>query len=460
MIINEENLECDTYEGVANIYTINPDDPVLELPDEYQGLKINSIDFGAIIEGDIIEKFVGSKYLKSIAPTNFQNCMNLKEIDISNTEIESFEEETFSECANLQNILLPSNLKSLYRAFNNCDELDVVVIPDKCESVKDEFKNCHINTLKIGKNVKELSFGKNFECDNIEIDSENKNFCVIDGVLYSADKKTLLYVPSSIKNFKAIDEAKVLGDNVLAGQTFETLDLNNIEILGKSSLFETKAKTILANNVIKCQSMAFNKIEVENIELKKLTFYDPYLFKSSKIKNIIPSDNLTTICEGAFSECDIMYFKCPKLLSVIDDYAFADSMLEKIDFNEALREIGQCVFQNCLQSAIITLPTDFKVLRKSAFTYSENAQYNLNKDLEYCDGIYFANNYVECKNIFAPIQEDEISAYFAGTNLEKVSISTARSMTKMLEEGTLSLRAMNKMSLANKGVIANDTRNF
>ncbi|MBP5366751.1 MAG: leucine-rich repeat domain-containing protein [Bacteroidales bacterium] len=173
--------------------------------------------------------------ITEIAFSVFANCQNLKSFTFPEG-ITEVPEELFGECENLESITFPKTLKRIGdQAFRNCKKLknlyigDLnswfnsstlftslpkgynlylngqlltdVKIPDGADRIRNTFKGCaSIKTITIPASVTYIdpdAFTYMPGLTQIIVNSGNKNYCAIDGVLYSADKTELFKVPQA-----------------------------------------------------------------------------------------------------------------------------------------------------------------------------------------------------------------------------------------------------------------------
>ena len=79
----------------------------VELPESVTG-----IFNGAFAESGLT-KFVGGANLEGIYPSTFQDCKDLKEVDLSETKVKVIQQYLFSGCSKLSDIKLPSDMEYL-----------------------------------------------------------------------------------------------------------------------------------------------------------------------------------------------------------------------------------------------------------------------------------------------------------------------------------------------------------
>ena len=433
------------YNDVENgieITSLDCDDEIVVVPNKVDGKDVIGLDFFAL-NTENAKEIILPDTLTYIYSNNFCSSPNLEKVDMKNTKIETLEEEIFSNCESLKEVILPSGLKNAKRSFLNCKNLVSVKIPDGVTDIDEMFVDSHIETLHVGKNVQKLALNADFSYDKLNIDKDNKYFSEKNNCIFADNGHILLIAPKKIKTLVLPEETEYISDGVFKDAEIETLDLSNVSQSGKKAFQNAKIDNLIANKLIKVANKSFEGLHTKNIELGSIVYLSEYMFSNAVIENIKLNEGLTTICEGAFYQTDIKSFVCPKKLTVIDAYAFSNSKLEKITFNDVLEEIGPGAFENALQNTRIFLPNSLRVLGKNAFTYSKDSLYKLNKNLEYNDGINIGNN-EECERIIVPVPEDLQVSYYEGTNLEKVKITTITTLSELINAG-LSFKEMSQI---------------
>ena len=114
----------------------------------------------------------------SIGADAFGFCDSLTEITIPDS-VTSIGDSAFEDCDSLTCITIPNSVISIgYSAFFGCDSLTEITIHDSVTSIGD-YSFCGCSKLK-----------------NIYVDSANKNYCSVNGVLFNKDKTDLITYPS------------------------------------------------------------------------------------------------------------------------------------------------------------------------------------------------------------------------------------------------------------------------
>ena len=222
-------------------------------------------------------------------------------------------------------------------------------IPDTVITVSDcAFAYCFkIDTVNIGENVTELS-GKALKgaASLKRINASDGNFTSVDGVLYTADKKTLVYFPAamSIHTYTVITAAENIGEYAFSG----TVNLNGI-------VLSADVKTI--DDTALCEAYSVASVSVNSSN---------YVF-SSKDGCLYEFDSLKFVpknYEGKFTVPSDTYNILP--------YAFYNcGMINEIVFDSRVTEIGDYAFGSCRGISTLYLPQSVRKIGYDAFYNDE-----------------------------------------------------------------------------------------
>ncbi len=302
----------------------------------------------------------------------------------------------FSGCKSLKNIELPESINTLGdTCFEGCNSMASATIPASLDpyKLKDYFYNC--NALK-----------------KLKIIGEEKEFCLIDDVVYSKDKKELIFYPSGCENsvYKILDGVTVIADGAIDNNEF----LQNIEF--PDSIIKIGSTFNYCNKLV---NVRFPK---SLSEISEGAFYG-----CSSIERINIPESIEKIGEKAFCNCknleaievdennncyksengilfsqdgsellccpcniDIIDYKIPEGTKIVRSYAFEknnnihsiyfptavekldidcfeESNIENVLFSEGLKTIGVGAFQLCKGIIEIYVPNSCELIDEYAF---------------------------------------------------------------------------------------------
>lgn len=352
--------------------------------------------------------------LKEIEDCVFSQCEHLESIDIP-CGVERIGTSAFAGCSSLKNVILPSSLKTISnRAFSDCNSLERIIIPGTVKDVnsEDEFYMCEkiksieleegiesmnspfhgctsVKTIKIPNSLKEFggTFFDSFKSlKKIIISNNHPYFVFTDNVLYSKDKKRIVFALKSIgphfdvpKSVKKIDKGAFYGCTRLEEITFH----DNVSSIGHHAFWGCKRlkKIVLPSKLRKLEDFTF--------------------VGCTSLHDVILPSGLKTIGWRAFGGCkSLHHIHIPKSVIKFDTtgwdlqeytvcpenkhFATIDGVLYNKDFTkliamppgrkykifcipESVTEIGREAFCNCKNLWYIVILDSVKKIGISAF---------------------------------------------------------------------------------------------
>lgn len=188
---------------------------------------------------------------------------------------------------------IPSTVTTVgYSCFGG-SKIHSVTIPDSVKELEwGAFENCRALTeLNIPSSVVTIGHGlvNNSGVSKITVDSANTNFCAVDGVLFSADKKTLVAFPvsSEIEEYAIPTETEILLENAFRGDT----KIKKITIPESVTFIDRYA-------FMECQNLL--SIEI----LSGVSVIDGIFGGCSSLETVTLPLSITKIGSNTFAGCD------------------------------------------------------------------------------------------------------------------------------------------------------------
>ena len=253
------------------------------------------------------------------------------------------------------------------KAFAQCFSLTEISIPNSISKIDNyAFLNCHgLTEITIPDSVTEIGYQPFYTCINlaeINVNSSNKSYCDIDGVLFSKDKTTLVVYPCNKQ-----ESSYIIPNTVTSIDDHAFAYCHNItKIFIPDSVF-----TIGSYAFYFCTSLIEISISNSISKIDESTFAN-----CSSLTQIILPDSVTTIGEHAFAWChSLTEFTIPDSVSSVGMGAFESiKNLIKAYIPDSVTAIDEFAFWGCENLTIIC--------NKDSYA----AEYAKNNDIPYSTG--------------------------------------------------------------------------
>ena len=354
--------------------------------------------------------------LTSIGSSAFSGCSNLAVIDINATNLTSIGSGAFINCSKLKTVNLNSiaswlhctlSSESASPFYNGADlyvadeEKTTISFPVATAKIPAyAFYGCrNITSVTIPAQVNTIGTGAFGNCPNltaINVNSNNSNYCSEDGILYNANKTTLLQclatksgaitIPQTVTTIQASafsgcsgitsitlpSSLTSIGDYAFrncSGITSVTLP-NTLTSVSNNPFSGCSGITTVNVKIVDISSISSNRISYSFLPTSAIWNY--YINNDLITSLTIPS-SITTIGRYAFYNAKgITSITLPNTLTCIQDEAFHGcSGLSTITLPSSLTSIGGWAFYGCRGKLIINcnIPNvTYSPLRNSSFS--------------------------------------------------------------------------------------------
>ena len=395
--------------------------------------------------------------MTSIGSGAFIGCSSLTSITIPDS-VTCIGDSAFNGCTSLTSITIPDSVTSIGEsAFSGCSSLASITIPDSVMSIgNDAFHECSsLTSITIPYSVTSIGDYAFLGCSRltaIDVNTDNKDYTSVNGVLFYNDKTIICY-PAGKKgnNYKIPDGVTsicryafsgctsltsiTIPDSVteIGGSAFENCSsLTSITIpdsatsigigafVGCSSL----TSIMIPDNVTyiggavfaDCSSLTEIKVSTQNA---KYVSVNGVLYNKDKTtimcypagkkdKNYKILDGVTEICTSAFNGCSsLTSITIPDSVTEIGMSAFSGcSSLTGITIPDSVTRIDMSTFRGCSSFTSITIPDNV--------TYIDIWAFNGCTGLTAIDVKAGNNNYTSVNGALFNKDKTELICYPAG----------------------------------------------
>ena len=221
---------------------------------DYSSSTVPWYSFRSSIKTVIIEDGV-----TSIGALAFCNYSGLTSVTIGES-VTSIGQQAFYECTGLTSITIPNSITNIRNyAFSGCSSLTSITIPNSVTSIGGgAFSGCSsLTSITIPNSVTSIGDNAFSYCSSltsITVDSENPNYCDIDGVLFNKNKTTLIRYPESksATSYTIPNSVTSIGGEAFRGCS----SLKNVSIASSVKVLEGRAFYDCSNiETITCYGM-------------------------------------------------------------------------------------------------------------------------------------------------------------------------------------------------------------
>ncbi len=270
-----------------------------------------------------LEKFAFKDGLQSIGDRAFESSLGPKNINLPDS-VTYLGEHAFYDCGGIESVSLA--VKDIPKeAFSGCYGLKSVELREGVETVGRIAFSVDADGDTAGikmtipaslKTIDSLSFD-NSSISSFEVAKGNESFTAVDGVLYTADKSTLVAYPgaSKVASFTIPASTSKVGEDAFrSAEHLKSVDLGDVSELGKDAFASASL-------------------------LKSVTF----------------SKKLTSIADEAFTSTNIRTLSLPSNIKEIGESSFSSIPVKTVDLG-SVEKIGHNALGNTYKLKEVTIP--------------------------------------------------------------------------------------------------------
>ena len=332
----------------------------------------------------------------------FEGCDELKSVTVVN-DLTYLGDSAFYGCRELESFTANGVIEQIGGyAFYGCRSLEEFTLPDCSVAIGDGvFANTKLNTLNIGENtvIESLGFSvfENITGLTVNINAAS-DYKLVDGMIYTADGKTLVLVlpTTSLITFTVPAEVTKISDGAFSSLT----RLNTVKFAEGSQLAEIGnnafancsllLSVVLPERDITVGDYAFyGTTSLRTCDLRSVTSVGDYAFSGSNLEAVVMEKENVTIGEAAFYMCSALRTVSLGKNAVIGASAFEQSgvrtvtllgdttvdtgaffactQLSSFDFEDLVGRIGDFAFYGCTSLTSVNAPKVTE-LGRSAFS--------------------------------------------------------------------------------------------
>ena len=302
---------------------------------------VTDIESGAFYDCSSLASVTIPNSVTYIGPNTFQGCSNLETIELSN-DLTRITDYMFYDCGKLNSIVIPEGVTSIENgSFQNCANLPSINIPKTVTSIASAaFSGCSsLTSIELPAGLGSIGESVFSGCTALTTVTILDGLTTIaHGSFSGCSSLTTITIPAS-----------VTGIRDYAFEGCENLSSVNISDL-----------------------VSWCKIDFSSWNSNPLNYAHHLFLNGEEIKDVVLSDNLTSIARWAFSGCSsISSVAIPNSITSIGAYAFNDcNNMTLVTIPNSIGGLPDGTFSGCSSLTSIDLPNSIKSLGEDVFRQS------------------------------------------------------------------------------------------
>ena len=345
-------FECTTNNGRIIITKYTGHGGSVTIPDTINGLPVTSIGFYAFSGRTSLTNVNISENISNIGEGAFVDCFRLSSVTIPQS-VTNIDNQAFYSCRNLAEVHIPNRVTHIgYTAFYNCG-LTNIMIPSSVAAIG------------------HMAFAGCANLRAIMVDSNNPNYCSLDGVLFNKRRTILFEYPGGrAGNYVIPNGVTFIGlesfcdCSLLTGVTTPD-SVTRIDFGAFNACASMEAITVATSNRVysSLAGVLFDKRQTVLIRCPE-----------NKSGDYTIPDSVTRIADEAFLRCkNLTRITIPGSVTTIDNWAFEScSKLASITIPNSVTSIGFHPFTSCCNLTNVTLSDQVVSIGIDAFRWCTN----------------------------------------------------------------------------------------
>ena len=298
----------------------------------------------------------------------FQYCRSLTKIKIPGSVKkignswgwENVNAQVFNGCSNLEEVILEEGIEEIAgRAFDACSKVKEWKLPKSLKRIgPSAFSNISVEKFNIPENVEGIAatFISSSKLARINVDSNNKYFTSIDGILFDKDGTRLIKYPENRdgSSYEVPNTVKTIDANAfISCKNLQTITIaDSVEKIGDSAFYDSKLKTInLGGGITNINNKPFyGTWNLTNINV--ITENDKYESESGILFN--KGKTVLIIYPSAITNGEV--YEIPNTVVEIGTQSFYRSQIKNVIIPNSVKKIGSDSFFQCYNLEEVNLP--------------------------------------------------------------------------------------------------------
>ncbi|MBE6585687.1 MAG: hypothetical protein E7645_04070, partial [Ruminococcaceae bacterium] len=293
--------------------------------------EVSEISEGAFL-GASLEAVVISGAVVKIGNDAFANAEQLKSVSFAVASTGDEKELTIGK-----------------RAFAGCRALDSIMLPARLSAI--ELSKYYTNTSGKVTESRDYAFADCNALSSIGVAEGSKTYSVVDGMIYSADGRQLIYCPVA----RSGEVTLAIGTQSIGAGAF-------IGCHGVTSVVIPNTVTYVGQHAF--YGLPLKKVTFGGKGFSSVTVGDHAFASCGNLSEVVfeAGSQVSVIGEGAFSSCESLFeFTISSSVTEIRDNAFENcTLLATVTFEGGKKslEFGRNVFYNCAKLTTVQIPSN------------------------------------------------------------------------------------------------------